>query len=227
MTLLIGLMGEADLAAAGRGTDLVAAMLAPVHLVQEDGKWIDVRAQALWPRCTEPPAFARGAQIALLDPVRVFMRDMFGLSYAQTWGAPELQDDQDSVYKVTPRASVFQCAQFVQQLSEVALSDRLFSTIGTLMAETAQPCTERPGSYEMRRFDTFIVTDVHDAAAAAIHDAGGVLLRLRAWGGERPTDAALQPFISATVDVGGASLAEIRSDVLAQLRLCHVEVCDD
>lgn len=94
--MIIGLVG-----AAGSGKDTVAAHLVPAHIVTMNGLQTDIRKRlqaskgiGKGPR----PFLPNGAQIALADPMKVFVLSLFDFSVEQLWGESKFRNEPDLRY---------------------------------------------------------------------------------------------------------------------------------
>lgn len=95
--MIIGLVG-----AAGSGKDAVAARLVPEHLVTINGLRVDMRKRLNQP--APRPFLPNGVQIALADPMKVFLLSLFDFSVEQLWGESRLRNEPDKRY---PRTYIF------------------------------------------------------------------------------------------------------------------------
>lgn len=97
--MILGLLGKA-----GSGKDTVASMIAPVHLVWMDGRWVDIDALVHEVGAMERKKNAlkgRAVQMASADPLKVICRDVYDFSYLQLWGPSAERSAPDKRY---PRA---------------------------------------------------------------------------------------------------------------------------
>lgn len=95
--MIIGLVG-----AAGSGKDTVAARLVPEHLVTMGGVRVDIRKRLN--KSTPRPFLPNGVQIALADPMKVFLLSLFDFTIEQLWGDSHLRNAPDKRY---PRLHAF------------------------------------------------------------------------------------------------------------------------
>ena len=102
--MLIGLVG-----AAGSGKDTVAECLVPRHLVLADGNQVDVR-EHLPSTLAVTALVPDGVQIALADPMKVFLQQVYDFSILQLWGPSAERSRPDSRY---PRQHQSHYADFV------------------------------------------------------------------------------------------------------------------
>lgn len=91
--MIIGLVGKA-----GSGKDLVASMIAPVHLVQWRGEWVDVNS--LLSKSEDRPAaiLTKAVQLALADPLKTYCKEVFDFSWDQLFGPSALRNASDARY---------------------------------------------------------------------------------------------------------------------------------
>lgn len=90
--MLIGLVG-----AAGVGKDTVSANLVPRHLVLVNGEQVDVR-QYVSLTSTTAALVPDGVQIALADPMKVFLQQVYDFSLSQLWGSSAERNKSDPRY---------------------------------------------------------------------------------------------------------------------------------
>lgn len=119
---IIGLVGRS-----GSGKDTVASYIAPVHLVRVDGSFVDVRkrvaAELLSVRMKEagldkvayelsrqrmgngradeplPALRPHAVQVALADPMKVFLHQLYDLSFLTLWGPSKFRNQDDQRYQ--------------------------------------------------------------------------------------------------------------------------------
>ena len=105
--MIVGLVGRA-----GSGKDTAARCLVGQHLVSINGEQINVR-EVIAAEREEPPASdesspesfvpfsPQGVQIALADPLKVFLLQVYQFSFEQLWGPSEKRNEGDRRYRRT------------------------------------------------------------------------------------------------------------------------------
>ena len=102
--MIVGLVGRA-----GAGKDTAARYLVGRHLVSINGEQVDVRemlaVHAEDGEAAKPEEFApfspAGTQIALADPLKVFLLQVYEFSFEQLWGPSEKRNEGDKRYRRT------------------------------------------------------------------------------------------------------------------------------
>lgn len=100
--MIIGVIGPA-----GSGKDTVAEMIAPVHPVDIDCCFVNVRAlvekmlPATHARSHHPALRARAAQVAFADPLKEYCRKVYDFSTFQLWGPSDARNKPDKRYPRT------------------------------------------------------------------------------------------------------------------------------
>jgi hypothetical protein len=91
--MIVGLVGRA-----GSGKDTAAKCLVPHHLVSIQGERVDIR-EMLEEEPDPSPICPTGAQIAVADPLKVFLLQVYQFSPQQLWGPSEFRNQPDTRYR--------------------------------------------------------------------------------------------------------------------------------
>jgi hypothetical protein len=93
--MIVGLVGRA-----GAGKDTAAKCLVPRHLVSIQGEQVDIR-EMMEEAVDIAPICPTGAQIAIADPLKVFLLQVYQFSPQQLWGPSEFRNLPDTRYRRT------------------------------------------------------------------------------------------------------------------------------
>lgn len=179
--MIVGLLGKA-----GSGKDLIASLIAPVHLALMDGNWQNVDelvdpdgAQARVQRAIHGHA----VQLSFADPVKVIARDLYAFNHAQLWGPSEQRNAIDDRYGRSPRAALQRLATAAREYNPDTWLD-----LGLRRADALQsaPRMRKPqgaahfsSSWLVERTDLVLFSDVRfHNEVAKIRAAGGEVWKI-------------------------------------------------